>query len=79
MERSVSAIAVTPIKGFALAFPKQVVLGPNGVEDTRRFRMLFQVDGCDAHEEDAWLGRRVRIRVDQSGTVGLGDPVEALQ
>ena len=29
--------------------------------DQRRFRMLFRVDGCDAHEEDEWLGRRVRI------------------
>jgi uncharacterized protein YcbX len=29
--------------------------------DARRFRMLFRVDGCDAHEEDTWLGRRVRV------------------
>jgi uncharacterized protein YcbX len=29
--------------------------------DTRRFRMLFEVDGCTAHEEDGWLGRRVRV------------------
>lgn len=29
--------------------------------DARRFRMLFHVDGCMAHEEDEWLGRRVRI------------------
>jgi uncharacterized protein len=32
-----------------------------GEVDARRFRMLFHVDGCDAHEEDAWLGRRVGI------------------
>jgi uncharacterized protein len=29
--------------------------------DARRFRMLFHVDGCDPHEEDDWLGRRVRV------------------
>jgi uncharacterized protein len=29
--------------------------------DARRFRMLFGVEGVGAHEEDTWLGRRVRI------------------
>jgi len=29
--------------------------------DARRFRMLLQVDGTEAHEEDDWLGRRVRV------------------
>jgi uncharacterized protein YcbX len=29
--------------------------------DPRRFRMLFDLDGCGEHEEDAWGGRRVRI------------------
>jgi uncharacterized protein len=29
--------------------------------DGKRFRMLFHVDGCAAHEEDEWLGCRVRI------------------
>ena len=29
--------------------------------DPRRFRMLFDLDGCDEHEEDAWSGRRVRL------------------
>jgi uncharacterized protein YcbX len=34
-----------------------------GVEDVdgRRFRMNFGVDGLAEHEEDEWLGRRVRI------------------
>jgi uncharacterized protein YcbX len=35
-----------------------------GVEepiDHRRFRMLFGVEGVEPHEEDTWLGRRVRI------------------
>jgi uncharacterized protein YcbX len=29
--------------------------------DGRRFRMLFTLDGCEPHEEDTWLGRRVRV------------------
>jgi hypothetical protein len=29
--------------------------------DSRRFRMHFGIDGIDAHGEDAWIGKRVRI------------------
>jgi hypothetical protein len=29
--------------------------------DARRFRSLFELDGCSEHEEDTWAGRRVRI------------------
>jgi uncharacterized protein YcbX len=29
--------------------------------DGRRFRMLFEIDGVDPHEEDTWLGNRVAI------------------
>jgi uncharacterized protein YcbX len=29
--------------------------------EPRRFRMLIEVDGIDAHEEDGWVGRRVRV------------------
>src|SRR5262245_49083879 len=29
--------------------------------DGRRFRMLFEVEGARAHEEDGWIGGRVRI------------------
>ena len=29
--------------------------------DGRRFRMLFEVDGVDPHEEDRWIGRRVQV------------------
>jgi uncharacterized protein len=41
--------------------------------DGRRFRMLFQVDGVDAHGEDTWLKRRLRVGealVKIRGTVG---------
>ena len=29
--------------------------------DVRRFRMLVELDGCAAHEEDSWVGRRVQV------------------
>lgn len=29
--------------------------------DGRRFRMLFEIDGVEPHEEDEWIGRRVEI------------------
>jgi uncharacterized protein len=29
--------------------------------DGRRFRMLFEIDGVDAHAEDEWIGRRLRV------------------
>lgn len=41
--------------------------------DGRRFRMLFEIDGVRAHEEDEWLGRRVRIgeaEIEPVGDVG---------
>ena len=41
--------------------------------DSRRFRMLFEVDGVEPYEEDGWIGRDVRIGeavVRPSGNVG---------
>lgn len=41
--------------------------------DARRFRMLFGVEGIAPHEEDSWLGRRVRIgeaEVELQGNTG---------
>jgi uncharacterized protein YcbX len=41
--------------------------------DARRFRMLIEIAGVDAHEEDGWVGRCVRIgaaRVVMRGHVG---------
>jgi hypothetical protein len=29
--------------------------------DGRQFRMLFEIDGVDAHEEDSWIGGSVRV------------------
>jgi uncharacterized protein YcbX len=41
--------------------------------DSRRFRMLFEVDGVEAYAEDTWVGRPVRIGdavVQPQGNVG---------
>jgi uncharacterized protein YcbX len=35
--------------------------GADGPVDGRRFRMLFEIDGVDAHEEDEWLGTQVQL------------------
>jgi uncharacterized protein YcbX len=35
--------------------------GANGPVDGRRFRMLVTVAGVGPHEEDAWIGRRLRL------------------
>jgi uncharacterized protein len=35
--------------------------GRDGAVDGRRFRMLFEIDGVDAHGEDAWIKQHVRI------------------
>jgi uncharacterized protein YcbX len=36
-------------------------VGVGGAVDGRRFRMLFEIDGVAAHEEDRWIGAEVRI------------------
>jgi len=33
----------------------------DGHVDARRFRMLIDVDGCEPHEEDSWVGREVQV------------------
>ena len=35
--------------------------GVEGPVDPRRFRMLIGIDGATAHEEDGWIGKRVRV------------------
>src|SRR5207248_1391568 len=35
--------------------------GHEGPVDGRRFRMLFELDGCGAREEDSWIKRHVRM------------------
>jgi uncharacterized protein YcbX len=35
--------------------------GQDGPVDGRRFRMTFTIAGVEAHAEDGWIGRRVRV------------------
>jgi uncharacterized protein YcbX len=39
----------------------RVEAGASGPVDGRRFRMLFEIDGVGAHEEDEWLGTEVQV------------------
>lgn len=41
--------------------------------DSRRFRMLFELTGCEAHEEDAWDGRLFSVG---EAVVRVGGPVD---
>jgi uncharacterized protein YcbX len=43
-----------------------------GPVDARRFRMLFDLEGCAEHEEDTWDGRRVRLG---DAVLRVGGPV----
>jgi uncharacterized protein YcbX len=45
-----------------------------GVEqlDGRRFRMLVELEGCEPHEEDTWIGRRLELG---ESVVEVGGPV----
>lgn len=40
--------------------------------DARRFRMLFEIAGCEAHEEDGWQGRALRVG---DALVVVGGPI----
>jgi uncharacterized protein YcbX len=40
--------------------------------DSRRFRMLLEITGCEPHEEDSWAGRRARLG---AALVEFGGPV----
>jgi uncharacterized protein YcbX len=45
--------------------------GNAALGDPRRFRMLFVIDGCAAHDEDGWDGEILRIG---EATVRVGGP-----
>jgi uncharacterized protein YcbX len=54
-----AAGAVSIISRASLARLGEVA-GQDGV-DVRRFRMLIEVDGVDAHAEDGWVGRKASV------------------
>jgi uncharacterized protein YcbX len=66
VEGSVSLISTASVAQL------EALAGGHAV-DSRRFRMLIEITGTDAHEEDHWVGRTVRIgqaRVAFRGHVG---------
>jgi uncharacterized protein YcbX len=57
---------------LSLASVERLAAEAGVLVDARRFRMLFLLDGCDAHEEDSWSGRLVRIG---RAVVRVGGPI----
>jgi uncharacterized protein len=51
---------VTLISSATIEHLRRVTPGGERL-DHRRFRMLVEVDECGVHEEDTWVGRRVRL------------------
>ncbi|HET7869530.1 MAG TPA: MOSC domain-containing protein [Actinomycetota bacterium] len=74
VDRPGEAIDVKPVTLVSLASVAELSRrgGRDQPVDTRRFRMLVEIDGCAPHEEDAWAGRRVRIG---DAEIRVGDPV----
>ena len=60
VDRGVGGGAVTLVSRGSLERLKEEA-GAEAPVDGRRFRMLFEIDGVGAHEEDDWFGRRVAI------------------
>jgi uncharacterized protein YcbX len=51
---------VSIISRASLERLREVVGGSRAI-DGRRFRMLFEIDGVGAHEEDTWIGGQVAV------------------
>jgi uncharacterized protein YcbX len=60
VDRGIGGGAVTLVSRGSLERLREEA-GVEGPVDGRRFRMLFELDGVGAHEEDEWIGRRVAI------------------
>ncbi len=57
----VGAIREDPVTLVSSASVARLEREAGGAVDPRRFRMLFDLDGCGEHEEDTWDGRRLRV------------------
>jgi uncharacterized protein YcbX len=74
VDRPGDAVDVHPVTLVSTATLEHLrtVTPDGGRLDSRRFRMLVEVAGCDVHEEDTWAGRRVRVG---TATVRVVGPV----
>jgi hypothetical protein len=59
-DRGLQGGTVSLVSEASLARLAEVAGAPPPL-DGRRFRMLLEIDGIAAHEEDGWIGRRVRV------------------
>ena len=55
------AVPIEPVTLVSLASIARLAEQAGAEVDPRRFRMLFDLDGCEAHEEDGWDGRRFAV------------------
>jgi uncharacterized protein YcbX len=53
--RRVSIVSLASVAELGRRSDREVI------PDSRRFRMLVEVDGTGPHEEDSWSGRRIRL------------------
>ena len=60
VDRGVRGGAVTVVSRASLERLREEA-GAEAPVDGRRFRMLLEIDGVAAHEEDEWIGRRVQV------------------
>lgn len=59
-DRTLNGGAVTLVSRGSLELLREQA-GAEEEVDGRRFRMLFELEGLEPHEEDAWLGAEVRV------------------
>jgi uncharacterized protein YcbX len=67
------ATLVEPVTLVSEASVERLAEEAGRAVDGRRFRMLFTLAGCDAHEEDTWNGQRLRVG---DAMVRVGGPVD---
>lgn len=51
---------VTLVSSATIEYLRRVSPGGEAL-DHRRFRMLLEVDGCEVHEEDTWVGQCMQV------------------
>jgi uncharacterized protein len=65
-------IQAEPVTLVSLASVTRLEQEAGGRVDPRRFRMLFDLDGCGEHEEDTWDGQQLRVG---EAVLRVGGPV----
>jgi uncharacterized protein YcbX len=66
--KRVARISVSPVKGFRLSHPDEIVLGPDGVVENRRF-FLVDADGQRLRSSETPWPTRIRADYDSAAEV----------